>query len=275
MTNWDASLHFRQLYELILDYEGDNFYQDVLLPREGDVRAATSVLSAFRRADSPATEADAHREGLWGLYALSRINDYLLLPFQNDERGHWDGPAISRDQYFDFFAAAGFTPFLADSFSPFRHEIVSVQQSECQDKPIQVEGTAWPGLMFGEMLFSRSGVAVSGGIDHVDKRTAESSTLYFTHRRLHRPTNDLSRGWGSNSQWRTDFRRDYEHLGQWLYDLDGKHLLSRGTAMGGILDGMTADERIELCKNRCFIVTGKDHVDLWPYHDRYEEPVLA
>ena len=184
MDESGEAFDFRHLYRLILDYEGDRLSRDVLLPRADDVRTATSLLSAFRRADGPAIEEDVLREGLWSLYALGRINDYLLLSFQNDERGGWDGPAISRDEYLAFFTAAGFTPYFSDSFSPFRHEIARVQPSESEDEPIRVAGTIWPGLMFGEMVFSRSGVSVSGGSVHVDKRTAEGSTLYFAHRRL-------------------------------------------------------------------------------------------
>lgn len=264
---------FRHFYRLILDYEGDRLYQDVLSPREDEFRAAISGLSAFRRVDGPAIEEDALRVGLWSLYALGRINDYLLLPLQGDERGGWDGPAISRDQYLDFFVAPGFSPYSSDSFSPFRHEIVRVQTSESEDHPIRVAGTIWPGFMFGEMLFSRSGVSVCGGTALVSKRVAEGSTMYFTHRRLHRRADDLSKGWGSNSQWRTAFRRDYEHRGRWLYNADGTHLLGLHATAGGDRDGLTAEERIELCKNRCFIVTGKDDGELWPYDDRYEEPV--
>jgi hypothetical protein len=273
MIESGEAFDFRLLYRLILDFKKDRLYQDVLFPLEDEVRSKISALSAFRRADGPAIEEDILREGLWSLYALSRINDYLLLPFQSDERGGWQGPAISRDQYLDFFTAAGFTPFVSDSFSPFRHEIVKVHPSEFEDEPIRVVTTLWPGLMFGEMLFSRSGVAVSGGISRVDRWVAEGSTLYFTHRRLHRRTDDLSKGWGSNSQWRTAFRRDYEYKDKWLYHSNGKSLLARNTKADGDQDGLTAEERIELCKNRCFIVTRKDDVDLWPYDDRYEEPI--
>ena len=275
MTNSEPFHGFWYFYRSILDYEGDRLYENMLLPRRDDVRAATSALSAFRQADGPTIGDEALLDGLWELYALGRINDYLLLPFQGDERGRWDGPAVSQEQYLDFFAAVGFTPFTSNSFSPFRHEIVRVRQSESAAEPIRVNGTAWPGLMFGEMLFSRSGVAVSGGSDHVNMRVAENSTLYFTHRRLHRKTNDLSLGWGSNSQWRTKFRRDYEHGGKWSYHVDGERLLGRDAPVDGDEDELTAEERIELCKNRCFIRTGKDHVDLWPYDDRFEEPITT
>ena len=64
--------------------------------------------------------------------------------------------------------------------------------------------------MFGEMLFSRSGVAVLAHPEAMDKNTAEQSTLHHAYTRPNRLTSDLSMGWGSNSQWGTDFERSYE-----------------------------------------------------------------
>jgi hypothetical protein len=129
----------------------------------------------------------------------------------------------------------------------------------------------WPGLKFGEMIFSRSGVRVTGGRCHVVKEVAENSTLYFTHRRLHRRTQDLSMGWGSNSQWRTDFRRDYEANGRRHYNSQGRNLLGEEASVEQDRDGLTALERIELCQNRCFIRRRLEDTDLWPYDDRWEQ----
>jgi hypothetical protein len=127
--------------------------------------------------------------------------------------------------------------------------------------------------MLGDMLFSRSGVEVIGGRRHVVKDIAEQSTLYFTYRRQLRRTNDLSMGWVSNSQWRTSFRRDYESGRTWIYNADGKNLLNaKWTSEKEDRDGLTEEERVELCKNRCFIVTSKQDQDLWPFDDRVEEP---
>jgi hypothetical protein len=157
-------------------------------------------------------------------------------------------------------------------FSPANHpQIRGKTQSKEDEEPIGVLGHLWPGLMLGDMLFSRSGVEVIGGRKNVVKDIAEQSTLYFTYRRHHRRTNDLSMGWGSNSQWRTSFRRDYQSDRTWIYNADGKNLLNADTMSEEDRDGLTKKERAELCKNRCFIVTSKQDQDLWPFDDRLEE----
>ncbi|MCC7531570.1 MAG: hypothetical protein IT342_23910 [Candidatus Melainabacteria bacterium] len=211
---------------------------------------------------------------LWDLYALSRVNDFFLLPFQNCELSKWKGSAVSMEQYLCFFQQLGLKPFEpkhGDVFSPFHHEIVSVEQSADAAEPISIVRAQWPGLMYGELLFSRSGVRVKGGADFVFKNIAETSTLYFAHRRLMRPTEDLSMGWGSNSQWRTSFRRDYEINGQLFFNVDGNRRLSTKPETNQIDDyGLTVEDRIELCLNRCFIRTDKPHEDLFPYEDRME-----
>src|SRR5262249_44186431 len=103
------------------------------------------------------------------------------------------------------------------------------------------------------------------------KEIAEQSTLYFAYRRQHRKTNDLSMGWGSNSQWRTSIRRDYQSGRGWIYNVDGKNLLNASTIPEDGRDGLAHEERVELCKNRCFLVTSKEDQDLWPFDDRLDE----
>jgi hypothetical protein len=205
------------------------------------------------------------------LYALSRVNDYLLLSFQGDAAAAGPRAGLTLDEYAQFFVHRGFHLVERNRYSPFCHEIVRVEQSQDADEPIRILAEIWPGLMLGDMMFSRAGVAVLGGRAHVVKEVAESSTLYFTHRRLSRQTNDLSMGWGSNSQWRTDFRRDYESDGMRIYNFDGTNRLNVLAVSGVDRDGLTPGERIELCRNRCFVVTSKSHEDLWPFDDRFEE----
>ena len=143
-------------------------------------------------------------------------------------------------------------------------------QSQNDTGPVEILEHVWPGLMFGNLLFSRCGVRVQGGRDHIAKEIAECSTLYFTYRRLHRKTSDRSMGWGSNSQWRTSFRRDYEHDGYVLYNVDGEIDLTSDSQFEKE-DELTVRQRIEHCKNRSFLITKKDDTDLWPIGYRYQE----
>jgi hypothetical protein len=121
--------------------------------------------------------------------------------------------------------------------------------------------------MLGGMLFSRAGARVSGGRRLIRKVVAESSTLYWAYRRKNRPYQDLSHGWGSDSQWRTRFRRDYRCGPQLLYNVDGTHDMDVPDATADDSDSLSRDERIELLTNRCFILTARPHNDLWPYDD--------
>jgi hypothetical protein len=215
----------------------------------------------------PAEHAD-----LWGLYALSRVNDTLILAFQGDRfdeemsRPKYK-PEISLADYLLFAESLGLKKAEQPLFSSFHHEIVAVEESADENQPVMLESTLWPCLMLGDMMFSRAGVRVSGGRQFISEQAAESSTLYWAFRRNNRPVNDLSHGWGSNSQWRTDFRRDYQIGGELYYNSDGQHDLRKPFARSEDRDGLSQEERTELLVNRCFIVTERPHTDLWPFDD--------
>ncbi len=202
-------------------------------------------------------------EQLWRiieLYGLSRVSDYLIeLSYPAA-----DGRAV----HTDFFTAVGLTPFThAGTFSPFHHEIAAVEEDPAATAVTVVE-VLWPGFWFGDLLFSRAGVRVRAPRHLVDATVATTSTLYFTFRREPRPTNDLSHGWGSNSQWRTSFPRFYA-------DVEGFHFNWDGTVDIG---DDPLDERRELLLHRCFVrgPLPPDEHDRYPYDDRLtirQEPV--
>lgn len=262
---------FRELCEAVRDYEGSDVYRDVLVPWVEPAQRALAHCTRFKSAAPHDRKDEAALFALWNLYALSRTNDYLLTGFQPSSKPATSGPTISWTEYEEFFTELGFDVVAPEHFTPFHHEIVRVEQADADDEPIQVLRMLWPGLKFGDLQFSRAGVEVSGGKNYVVKEIAESSTLYFSFRRAYRPTNDLSVGWGSNSQWRTAIRRDYECDGKRIYDFDGPLLLDGSPRAEADRDGLTLAERIELCRNRCFIICAKDHTDLWPFDDRLEE----
>ncbi len=262
---------FRDLFDGILRYEQNSLFHDVLQPWVAKAQRAVADFARFRSRSLYDPRDEAAQVAMWNLYALSRVNDLLLMPFQPGAE-EIKIATVSREEYESFFSQIGFTVAASGTFSPFHHEIVQVHPSKDDDEPIGILEQSWPGLMLGEMLFSRSGVAVVGGGNHVIKEVAEQSTLYFTYWRRNRKTNDLSQGWGSNSQWRTSFRRDYETGGMWIYNANGKCLLNGQLMPEEDRDGLTQEERMELCKNRCFIVTSKQNDDLWPFDDRIEEP---
>lgn len=261
---------FRELFDEIGEYRGHALFANVLAPWIDNARRAVSDCARFKSPIQLDRQDNDARLAMWNLYALSRVNDRLLVPFQPSDQPTHPEQQLRLQEYQEFFTRIGFTTFDSEHFTPFRHEIVQVHPADNDDEPIGSLKTYWPGLMFGNMIFSRSGVEVRGGSRHVVKEVAESSTLYFTYHRRRRKTEDLSLGWGHNSQWRTNFRRDYECDGKRIYNLDGRKLLGASPPSDGD-DDLTLPERIELCRHRCFVVTAKPDADRYPYNDRFEE----
>lgn len=261
---------FRALYDEILAYKRHTLFHDVLIPWTERARTAVADLARFQSPVVYDPKDEESQSSMWNLYALSRVNDLLLMSFQSsDSEGKL--PAISHYEYQSFFTGIGFTLADLGEFDPLHHEIVRVEQSAVDNERIQIYEQLWPELMLGQLVFSRAGVSVLGGRSHIVKEVAEHSTLYFSFRRAQRKTSDLSMGWGSNSQWRTAFRRDYQVDKTRIYNVDGINRLKADGSSSLDEDGLTVSERIEHCKFRCFVVTHKPNHDLWPFDDRYDE----
>jgi len=278
---------FRALYEGLMDRIGHPQGEDVLTAWLPKARRALGPLGRYARLNTPPNAYAVEHEDLQQWYALSRVNDFLLLSFQArddfyvapsgrpDPWREWMTRIVAPEEYAAFFDALGFLPFTRLPFSPFHHEIVEVIETPDADG-VGVDRVFWPGLMFGEMLFSRAGVRVRCPSRLIDKAIAETSCLYFTHRRLRRQTSDLSHGWGSNSQWATAFRRDYDSGGRFWYNVDGDHPLGDGYRASFPPnwpldeDGLTMADRVELLTNRCFVRCRKGGGDLFPFGDRYD-----
>jgi hypothetical protein len=272
----DLNQGFRELWYALEDYHGPTVFRDLLKPwidRHESVRQFLAGLA--HRPGNPIPAATD--EELWELYALNRVNDTLLLGFQPLRVGsnQHRSPALSASEYLEFFELLGLTVCSPAWFSPFSHEIVEVEQCADDDEPTTRVATLWPCLMLGDLIFSRAGVRVSGGSNHICKDVAEKSKQYWTFRRRNRPHDDLSMGWGSNSQWRTHFRRDYCLRGTLYYNVDAIHGiggcrdLSLPASLADDEDLLSTSERIELLTNRCFIYTSSPSHDLWPYQDTY------
>ncbi|BAY07800.1 hypothetical protein [Calothrix sp. NIES-2098] len=262
---------YRELFDAILSYQGTDLYSEILLPWSKNAKAIKAWLKNFAaRSGSPIPEASI--EDLWQLYALSRVNDLLIqhLCDRNTEIATSEAE-ITNSNYLEFMRSLGFEVVKAKEFSPFYHEIVRAIQDEEPHAEITVVSTLWDSLVLGDMMFSRAGTCVAGGRANINKSIAEESTLYWTYRRKTRKCQDLSYGWGSNSQWRTSFRRDYKINNLIYYNVDGKNDLNLGECDRTELDDLELQERIELVKHRCFVTVNKPHEDLFPYNDRYCE----
>jgi hypothetical protein len=293
---WQRS--FRRLYHLLEDYEGSRLFEEVLRPYVPGARQTIEELAPFRRMNSERDAYEVSTDHLYQWYALSRVNDFLLMSFQRGHGLDWEGPFhgpdyrqsrehdkiarckrpdISLDDYLCFFAELGFEISTATPFSPFYHEIVEVVEDPDFGTGSRVEHVFWPGLMFGDLMFSRAGVQIRCSPGAIRKEVAERSPLHFTFWRRRRPTHDLSEGWGHNSQWGTAMRRDYVDGGRFHYNVDGEYYLDE-TYPDRVRedgwdenDGLSLEERIEVLRHRCFVRADKG--DAWPYRDRYSEPV--
>jgi hypothetical protein len=251
---------YRELYDAMLDYEDDELYRDVVAPwltrQDGERR----WLDAFaRRSGTPIPEAST--EDLWRLYALSRIVQLLELSFMTPQsEGGWGVKPIRPDEFAVFMDTLGLQKIERPDFHPFFHEVVSVDPTTDDDAPVTIAGECWPGYMLGPLLLSRAGCAVTAGARHLTKSIAEHSTLYWTFARHNRPYSDLSDGWGSNSQWRTTFRRDYHLDGVLHYNVDANPKAPPR------LEELDEQEKLELLRHRCFVTCPKPDEELWPYY---------
>lgn len=257
------------LYRALAEYTGDDAYADVLESWPDDNPDELDWIADFERRTndnwSAATDEDECR-----LYSLNRVISLLLLRFQTgrDDGTEYQGPATQIERIKLFFEQLGFHVPDTRKYHPFYHEIMQVDQAKQWEDPVEIIQARWPCFMLGDMIFCRSGVAVSAGRSHVVKEISESSTLYWTYYRKDRPYNDESHGWGHNSQWRTAHRRDYRTKDEYHYNIGGRKLLNDPTVT---VEDMSRASMIELVRNRCLVTTCTDDTDLYPYRYSYTE----
>ena len=96
-----------------------------------------------------------------------------------------------------------------------------------------------------------------------------SSPLYWASRRRYRPAVDLSHGWGSNSLWRTSFRRDYRLPDRLVYNVAAALNPDRSTQ-----GGMPFNYDVDLLRYRCNTLTADDE-EQWVWENHHTEPLPA
>jgi hypothetical protein len=215
-------------------------------------------LARYGRLNGPGNVYDVRIEDLWLLYAISRVSDLMLLSFQGRADEPAPFPALSEGEYLQLFEALGFEQMAERPYSPFFHEIVEVVETDDPRSAIEIDRQFWPGLMFGDLLFARAGVRVRAHTGRIRKEYAESTLLCFNYMRHRRRAADLSMGWGSNSQWRTAFRRDYLDGEQYRFNVDGEVDVSGEaprvlTGMDDFNTDVSIGARREILVNRCFV----------------------
>lgn len=260
------------LYFKIIEYRGDTIYESVLRKwiLENNYIDFIDEMSEKIRYNT----VDFTQEDRWELYALSRVLDMLTLYFQNDNRKdktEWSVPQISVSDYAQFCELIGLEISTPQIFNPFDCEIFEAIESEHDFEIIEC---LIPAVKLKNMVIKRAGVKISVNSRKHDLHVINNSAIYWSYRRNNRRWFDLSQGWGSSSQWRTDFRVDIETENSFVYNLNGTlNLNSPDTKLNDQLeeDNLTIEDAIELTKYRHFINSIKDDSDLFPYYFMYEE----
>lgn len=279
---------FRAFYHFLLDPDSKGWEpwrvldRTLLLEWAAQLAPTMQSLAPFASAAARQLQGEEILEGLWELYALSRVNDLLLLPFQpvapSEHEREQPVTPITLDDYLTFWEHLGLRRYLPRAFHPFFCEIVAVEPADDPEAPAQLREIHWPALFLGDLLISRAGVSVVAGANHLNADIAPRSTLSFTHRRRARPSRDLSRDWGHNSQWRTAFRRDYCDGDILYYNVDGKIDVWARSPADDInfmsRDLLSPRERYELLVHRCFVLTTSHPEEALIYDETLVEPAL-
>ena len=272
---------FRDLFFDVRECARPGFGEEILLPWLQDHREVVAELGEIGRPASHTRVTDGNDDVLEGLYALSRLVDILISPHQpvNDDpavlswtdpgQHWWRGPLPAANAWTSFSAAVGATAMGEDVFHPFFHEIVTVIPADDPDQAPVLVDELWPGALVGGLVLARAGVRVRAGSHHLDADVAARSCLYWAWWRRNRIARDLSHGWGHNSQWGTDFRRDYVVGDELHYNVDRATPPVNNPADDDA--DLTPAIRRDLVRYRHshLIDLGEDR---WPYYDSLVEP---
>ena len=275
---------FRELYNELHDAKSWQV-APLLQIWADDNRAILEPLRKFQQFNALDNSYEIASDELESFYALSRVCDTLILPFQAGQC--WFDSSV--EQFVEFWQTLGIKAREADDYHPFWCEIVACENGDDDDAPPLVEELLWPALTWGDLLICRAGAKVEAGRNWLNGAVAAASPLYFASRRNYRAAHDLSHGWGSNSQWSTDFRRDYSWNEHYIFNADGElnhhtepflrnlsahewaELLKAPRQFFASDNGdngdLTVPERESLLVNRCLIDGETTDAEFWPWDD--------
>lgn len=265
-------LSIKDLYFKIQEFRGEEIFETLIQKwvLENDYKKYISNLSLKIQIE----KIELTQEDIWELYALSRVLDILTLQFQTNNRvddSSWAGTQISLSEYVEFNNMIGLTTEIPSAFKPFDCEIIEAQAGQ---NDFQINETCFPASKLNNLIIKRAGVKVSLNKEKYDVGLVNLASIYWTFWRKNRKYSDLSQGWGSNSQWRTDLRLDIETDDSFIYNLQGEFDINNPTDK--VLeqlhhDNLEVKEAIELTKFRHFMTCTKDDSDLFPYDYKYTE----
>lgn len=261
-----TELSIRDLYHNIPKYKGDKILTELILPwlEQNGYREYLHALPISEEM----TDVDN-----WELYALSRVLDVLTLTDRPDsytEAFDRDQPLLTTNEYIELMQFLGFDIVWPKHYDPFHCEIATAVAGNAN---FEIIDCVHPVIMLKNLMIKRSPVTISLKPQDYDLNRINNAMLYWTFRRSNRKTTDLSEGWGSNSQWRTEFRMDIETEQSYIYNFKNTldlNELDEATIAELKNYNLTAAEAIELVVHRQFIVCTRDDNGLFPYDFRYE-----
>ena len=232
----------------------------ILLPGLRHMWRTIGFMQELGRPEAAEWPSDAIESLLCELYALSRIGDVLLAPFQepNDLARPDVWNLVRSDVWHELPEHAAYSRFCEAlemtrvderTFHPFFHEIVTVEIADGLEADVELVDEVWPGYMLGCLLFTRAGVRVRARAESLSTSAARSP-LYFSWWRRNRFTIDASHWWHNDkSQWDTEFRRDYALPDRLLYNVDGDRDLD-APFLDDEPSSPSREERLELLRFR-------------------------
>ena len=263
----------RDLYGKILSYEGQHIFSDVLSLWIEDNNYKT-YLNQLSGVISNNSSQNFSLEDSWELYALSRVLDTLTLKFQPNKKADgsaWLGPELTLAEYIKFIEALELKVVDSPDYAPFYYEIFEAVAGEVNFQTLEI---IFPPVMLKNLLIKRGGAIITLNPISFDLDIVNNSTIYWAFRRKNRKYADLSHGWGSNSQWRTSFRFDFDQGEYYLYNSEGKTDLNSPSQkdVERLNEyNLSLNEGVEITVNRHFITSKKPDTDLFPYNYKYLE----
>ncbi|SFB95945.1 hypothetical protein [Pragia fontium] len=263
----------RDLFYNITNYQGDKIFNDELVPwLDANERDFSNFIKKVSNLTIDVNNvAHISDETSWQLYALSRVLDCLTQCFQYKDRVAINSkePFISQEQYISFAQRLGLSIKTPEVFNPFFYEIIRAESGKPNFDILEI---CYPALMLDHLLINRGGVVISMSPSEYNIDLVNNAEIYWAYTRSHRASNDLSHGWGSNSQWRTGFRFDFECSNGFIYNSQGSvdlNLTSDSTFQILQEDSLLLFEARELTMYRHFITSTRDDDDLFPYNYKF------
>ena len=263
-----TELSIRALYHELPKYKGNKILSELIKP--------WLELNGYREyLHSLAISEQMKDHENWELYAFSRVLDVLSLttrPNSYTEAFNRDSRILSADEYIELMQFLKLDLVYPGQYDPFHCEIATAIPGEVN---FHIMDCLHPAIKLNNLMIKRSPVVITLNPRDYNLDLVNKATLFWTFRRSNKNTTDLSEGWGSNSQWRTEFRLDIETAHSYIYNLKNTLALNEPdeeTVAELNKQDLTVEEAIELLVHRQFILCTKKDTDQFPYDFKYETP---